>query len=418
MPGKRILFATLGSLGDLYPYLALASEMQRRGHQATILTSSQHRRRIAQSGIRFQQVAPDLDFTDQVFQERAMREMTGGRYMLRDVILPRIRVSYDNMLAAVGEADLLVTQMLTYAGPLVAEKTGVPWVSTVLAPLSFFSYMDSPVLVPRLNALRERAPALNAFVNRVARSTTRSWNEPVYQLRRELRLARVEEPIYSGQHSPSRVLAMFSPLLAQAQSDWPSQTRITGFPFWEEPDSAGVPAALEEFLAAGPAPVVFTLGSSAVLNPGRFYAASIEAVRQLGVRAVLLDSVGGSGTRVGSILSLGYAPHSYLFSKASAIVHSGGIGTCAQAMRSGHPMLVVPFAYDQPDNALRLVRLGVARTIARSAYTARRAAKELGALLSDPQYRTNTERVASSVKAEDGTSAACDALESCLNGGA
>lgn len=71
-----------------------------------------------------------------------------------------------------------------------------------------------------------------------------------------------------------------------------------------------------------------------------------------------------------------------------------------------------------PYLASRLVRLGVARTIARSAYTARRAAKELGALLSDPRYRTNSERVASSVKAEDGTSAACDALESCLNGGA
>ena len=134
---KRILFTTLGSLGDLYPYLAIGSEMQRRGHSATILTSSQHRLRIEQAGMRFQQGAPNLDFTDKVLQERAMREMSGGRYLLRDVILPRIRSSYDTLLAALEDthADLLVTHMLTYAGPLVAEKTGVPWVSTVLAPL-------------------------------------------------------------------------------------------------------------------------------------------------------------------------------------------------------------------------------------------------------------------------------------------
>jgi UDP:flavonoid glycosyltransferase YjiC (YdhE family) len=176
MRRKRILFATLGSLGDLYPYLAVASEMQRRGHQATILTGSQHQSRIDRSGVRFQQVAPDLDFTDQTFQARAMDEVTGGRYMLRDVMLPPIRTSYDNLLQAASEADLLVTQMLAYAGPLVAEKTGIPWVSTILAPLSFFSYRDSPVLAPRLRTVRETAPWLNALIDRVARSTTQSWN--------------------------------------------------------------------------------------------------------------------------------------------------------------------------------------------------------------------------------------------------
>ena len=106
------MFATLGSLGDLYPYLAVASEMQRRGHQATILTGSQHQSRIDRSGVRFQQVAPDLDFTDKTFQARTMDEVTGGRYMLRDVMLPPIRTNYDNLLQAASEADLLVTQML------------------------------------------------------------------------------------------------------------------------------------------------------------------------------------------------------------------------------------------------------------------------------------------------------------------
>lgn len=219
MPGSRILFTTLGSLGDLFPYLALATEMQRRGHQASILTSSHHRKRIEQAGIRFKQIAPDLDFTDKAFQQRTMHETTGGRYLLRDTILPQIRASYENLLAAASDADLLVTHMITFAGPLVAAKTGLPWVSTVLAPLSFFSRQDSPVLASRLHRLREFAPSLNAAINTAARSTTRSWNQPVYRLRSELGLPPGLEPIYEGQHSPSCVLALFSPAMAKTQPD-------------------------------------------------------------------------------------------------------------------------------------------------------------------------------------------------------
>jgi len=260
MTGKRVLFATFGSLGDLYPYLALASEMQRRGHRATIVTSAQHRVRIEQHGIRFRQAAPNQDFNDRTFQQLAMREMNGGQYLLRDNFLPKIRASYENLLDASTDADLLVTQMLAYAGLLVAEKASLPWVSTVLAPLSFFSYEDSPVLASRLNAVRESFPRLNALINRVARSTTQSWNERVYRLRRELGLGRGAEPIYDGQHSPECVLALFSSVLAQVRNDWPRQTIITGFPFLAETGSdAKVPPALDEFLAAGPAPVVFTL---------------------------------------------------------------------------------------------------------------------------------------------------------------
>jgi len=126
----------------------------------------------------------------------------------------------------------------------------------------------------------------------------------------------------------------------------------------------------------------------------------------------MLDGESGSGIPDGrDILRIAYAPHGYLFSKASAIVHAGGIGTSARAICAGRPMLVVPFAYDQPDNALRLVRLGVALTLGRNSYTARSAAKAIGALLADARYSTNARRAAQIVQSEDGTGAACDALE-------
>src|SRR4051812_32831010 len=138
MQGKCILFATLGSLGDIYPYLALAAEMQRRGYRAAIATNSQHHSLIKRSGIEFRHVAPEFNFNDAAFQRLAMHEATGGRYLLRDTIFPQIRASYRDLLSAASDADLLVTHTLSYAGPLVAEITQIPWVSTVLSPLTFF----------------------------------------------------------------------------------------------------------------------------------------------------------------------------------------------------------------------------------------------------------------------------------------
>src|SRR5262249_14925638 len=155
--------------------------------------------------------------------------------------------------------------------------------------------------------------------------------------------------------------------------DWPASSVQTGFPIHDRGEAGErMPLALEVFLRQGPAPIVFTLGSSAVYAAGDFYTQAAEAARSLGRRAGLpvgedgLSPVAGvppaahapAGT---PIVSLAYAPHSELLPRAAAVVHQGGVGTTAQAMRAGRPMLVVPFSHDQPDNAERLRRKGVAR---------------------------------------------------------
>lgn len=409
-----VLFTALGSLGDLFPYLALATELQRRGHRATFLTSAVHRERIEQCGIAFRPIEPDLDFENPEVLQRALRQLTAPRYLLRDVVLPMVRGHYENLLTAARESDLLVTHPLSFAGPLVAEKTGMPWVSTVLAPISFMSSVDSPTVLTWMWSLREKMPNLNSAFNRLGMWTTRFWPEPVHQFRRELGLKPAGNPLYEGQHSPTRVLALFSPLLANPQSDWPPQTKVTGFAFFDQPVAA-IPPALEEFLASGEPPIVFTLGSAAVSHPGTFYEESLKAVQRLGVRAIMLDGQGGEGTILApNVLSVSYAPHAYLFPRAHVVVHSGGVGTCAQGMRSGRPLLVIAYGFDQPDNALRLARLGVARKIARNAYNADRAVREISTLMNDPSYRTNAGRVAEIVNAEHGTQTACDLLEAAL----
>jgi rhamnosyltransferase subunit B len=160
---------------------------------------------------------------------------------------------------------------------------------------------------------------------------------------------------------------------------------------------------------------VFTLGSAAVLAAGNFYEVSARAALKLGIRAVLLI---GSDPRnrpqrelPSSICVAEYAPFSALFSRASMVVHQGGVGTTAQCLRAGKPMLIMPYSHDQPDNARRMRRLKVARSIQRVRYTPARVAGTLQAMLAEPAYAEQARQVAEQLSQENGLQAACDALE-------
>jgi UDP:flavonoid glycosyltransferase YjiC (YdhE family) len=351
---------------------------------------------------------------------RIMDRRTGSEFVIRQLMMSVLRESYEDTLAAAVGADLLVSHMLTFTTRLVAEKRGIPWASTFLQPLGLFSVYDPPVVpqAPYLAKLRFLGPAFHRALFWCAKRSVRSWSEPWHRLRAEVGLPPTSEsPLFEGQYSPSLVLAMFSKLLADKQPDWPRQAVISSFPFYDRDGEAGMPAELVHFLNAGPPPLVFTLGSSAVVDAGPFYEHSVTAAKRLGRRAVLLvgkNPRNQPASLPDGIVVFAYAPYSELFPRAAAVVHQGGIGTTAQAMRSGRPMLVMPYAHDQPDNAERVRRLGIARTIARHRYTPARATAELRHLLDNPVYGQRASEVGQQIQREDGVRAACDALEGLL----
>jgi UDP:flavonoid glycosyltransferase YjiC (YdhE family) len=248
---------------------------------------------------------------------------------------------------------------------------------------------------------------------------TRSWCEPIRRLRTELGLPPSRDPVFEGKHSPRLVLAMFSPTLADPQPDWPKNTVVTGFAFYDGVNSeGGAGGDLENFLASGEPPVVFTLGSSAVQDPGDFYEAGAEAARILGRRAVLLRGRNAPLKRLPqNVVSFGYVRFSEIFGRAAAVVHQGGIGTTGQVLRAGCPMLVMPYNFDQPDNGARVARLGAGLTISRRRYTAGRAALALRRLLADSKHRRAAADIGRRVRGERGVENGCDALEKLLSGG-
>jgi UDP:flavonoid glycosyltransferase YjiC (YdhE family) len=192
--------------------------------------------------------------------------------------------------------------------------------------------------------------------------------------------------------------------------------KITGFCYYDSDSGNGaLPPHLEEFLAAGEPPVVFTLGSAAVMTAGRFFEFSAKAAMKLGVRAVLLIGADERNrprqTLPATICVAEYAPYSKVFPRAALVVHQGGVGTTAQCLRAGKPMLIVPYSHDQPDNARRVQRLKVARVIQRGNYTPMRVARKIQGMLAEPRFALRAKLVAQRLEHEDGVGSACDALE-------
>ena len=395
--------------------IALGLALRARGHHTSIVTSEYHRQRIADAGLGFHPSAPDLRPDDADLIRLTLHERRGPeevvRFMLRH--LAQTYADYERAADADG-ADLIVTSDLAYAGPILAEKTGLRWASQVLSPISFLSAYDETVLppLPWLSRLKPLGPRVYGLVLATAKRAARRASAPVNDFRRSLGLAPVRDPFFDDKHSPALVLAMFSRLLGEPRPDWPPQTVVTGFAFYDgaEPDLA---PEIRAFVSSGEPPIVFTLGSAAVFDAGSSFVESARAAAAIGRRALLV--VGPQpGTVPATTRDVGvfaYAPFSRLFPEAAVIVHQGGSGTTGQAMRAGRPMLIVPHAHDQPDNAVRVRKLGICETVRRGDYRADRVARPLGRLLENCGVAERARSIGEMVAREDGASAAADAID-------
>ncbi|HMF58418.1 MAG TPA: glycosyltransferase [Pyrinomonadaceae bacterium] len=420
MIGKRIVITTLGSFGDIHPYIPIALELSARGHSPVIVTTEAYREKIESEGLEFTPTRPRLPSFDERDEIRRMVAKmmdvkTGAEELLKGILMSSLREQYEDLDRATDGADMLVTHPITFAGPLVAQKKKLRWISTILSPSVFLSLHD-PIVVPNAPWASKLhfIPGFNRVLKGLMGKYTERWFREVAVLRNELGLPPDGHPLFEGMHSPELVLALFSRVIADTKPDWPMNTHVTGFPFYDKLDMMPTPPGVQKFLDEGAPPIVFTLGSSAVWVAGDFYKESIKAAQALGQRALLL--VGDARNMPEGVLPEGvaafeYAPYSEVLPRAQAIVHQGGIGTTAQALRAGKPTLIVPFSYDQPDNAARVARLGVARILQRDGYRADRVTKELEQLLGEPHYREKAAAVGQIVQSEDGARTATDLIE-------
>jgi UDP:flavonoid glycosyltransferase YjiC (YdhE family) len=408
----KILLTPIGSHGDVHPFVGLGLELQRRGHRVIVITNPHFQKLIARAGLEFVPLGVEDDYHTALADPDVWHPRRGFRLFL-GYLVTLMRPLYERVLEQHEPGNTVVVKPSTALGARVAQdKLQIPMATVHLQPSGLRSVADPPLL-PGV-WLPAWAPA---FVRRMIYwGGDRFMIAPVIEpplnaFRAELGLAPVRFPFADWWNSPQRILALFPEWFAPMAADWPAQTRLCGFPLFDQGGMTDLPPELEAFLQAGDAPIVFTPGSA--MRHGRaFFEAAVDACQRLQRRGLLLTVHPDHLPQIlpETIRSFTYIPFSQVFPRVAAVVHHGGIGTTSQALAAGIPQLIMPMGFDQPDNAARLERLGVALSLAPHHFTAANVATQLQPLLL-PAVRRRCQEIATRLANHRALEQSCELIE-------
>lgn len=420
MKPPRIILATVGSLGDLHPFLAIGQALLARGARPVLAVPFDHVPKCREAGLEAEAILPSFEEMGRATgldDETIVRKVLADtNFLVSEILLPPLGDSTDRLLAIADGADAIVASVFALAAPIVAEARAIPYVSAVLQPMAWFSLLDPPVArgfgalaKPPLGAVgREWNRLVGAMI---AAEMKRRYARRIDAVRLSHGLPKsTAMPILRPGTHPAHSFGLYSPVLGEVPADAPSPATLTGFPWFDSVDGkpSVLPQDLASFLADGPPPLVVSLGSFVPFAAQPFYRRAAEIALELKMRAVLLTQV-DPGIADPSIMVADYAPHSLLFPHAAAIVHHGGVGTTGQALRSGKPQMIVPFTGDQFDHAKRIERLGVGGSTSPRRFM-KDGATLLRRMLDNPAHAVRADRIARSVRAENGAEAAADRI--------
>lgn len=410
----NFLLIPMGSHGDVHPFVGVGRALAARGHSVTVLTSPYFEALIRRAGLDFVPMGTVEEFEASLNHPDLWHPTRAFYYVARTGIIPCLRPTYEAIRERyVPGTTVVAAGTLALGARIAQEKLGVPLVSVHLQPVMFRSVHQPPILgklviptwLPHWLTRSLFWFGDTAFIDP-------ALAKGVNGFRAELGLPPARRFLHDWFHSPQCVLGLFPDWYAPPQPDWPPQVCLTGFPLFDEAGLHELPAELEDFLKAGEPPIVFTAGSAQRQAPVFFREAS-EAARLLGRRALLLTRFAEQlpPKLPDGVRHFHYVPFSQVLPRCAALVHHGGIGTAAQGLAAGVPHLVMPFAHDQPDNAARLRRLGVGRSLSVEAFRAPAVARELEALLNSPDVAGKCAEHAARVRQDNTLERTCRVLE-------
>lgn len=415
----RVLLATVGSHGDIHPFIALGRALAARGHAAAVMTNPHFEGQVRAEGLEFAAIGEGVDIKDLLADGRAMHRLKGPMVVLKEMLLPLVPQMIERAQGAIREwkPDVAAMHPICLGVSWAAERAGVPCVHANLAPSTWFNPDDRLVLAPwrseRVTRLGVRTDLIVARVM-IRLALDRALNGH----RRVMGLPARRDNWFLEARGGALNLGLWSPLFRGPIKGDPPTGRICGFPWFDRYRQREAGGELWRFVEAGEPPVVFTLGTAAVHTAGQFYEHAAGACRLLGRRGLLL--VGRAeylpGDLPAGVEAFTYAPYSALLPRAAATVHHGGIGTTAQGLRAGRPTVVVPLSHDQFDNAARVKRMGVSETVHHSRVTAERLAGALRKVLDDAEVGRRAGEIGAEIGREDGAVRAAELMEEMQRG--
>jgi rhamnosyltransferase subunit B len=378
-----VLILTIGSAGDVHPFVGIGTALAARGHRVRIITSPYFGKPVLDAGLELIPLGDASEFDEALKNPEIWHHRRGVRAIF-DIVLGGLRRTYDAIANNLSPATVVVSSSLGFGARVAQDKLGFKMATVHLSPSQF----RSAIAPPRLPGLWMPAWLPLSVRRSIWAGGDKYVLDPmlaprINALRAEVGLGPVSGILDQWWNSPDRVIGLFPDWFAPPQTDWPKQAVVTGFPRHDESATRLVDPALEEFLAAGEPPVVFTPGS-AMAHGTAFLKTSVEICRRLNRRGLLLTQYTDHlpAALPPAVRTFSYAPFSRLFPRCAAVVHHGGIGTTAQALAAGIPQLVTPFAHDQFDNGTRVTTLGTGRMIPANRYRPR-SEKLLASVITD-----------------------------------
>lgn len=400
----RIALLAAGSRGDYEPVLAVARGLARRGHEVGVTATSDFVPMVDQAGVRAEEVAVDAmgHYRDDTLQQGMPVSLHDQMALLHDlarVMAPAVRTTMSDLLP---RYDALVTTAMSSAWPGLTDGPRRPQVLMMFVPALPSVWGDSSLYSVRAG---RSVRNLLAGYRALAPSLRLVSADPGATRRERLRGLRglVTAPAFVANSAqvvtPRRIGGRL--------------VRCTGYPFPHLPDTVALPSAVVQFLDAGEPPVYAGLGSHTVPAVRGALRHTVEAALELGLRAVVqrgsgLEDERGYGDRV---LFVDDVPHALLFPRTAVVVHHGGAGTTAQALRAGRPQVVLPFTMDQPFFARRVHEIGVGPVpVPAPEATPERLRDALRSVL-EPTVGDRAAAVGRLVRAERGVDGAVDLIE-------
>ncbi len=414
----HFLMTALGSYGDVHPFAGLGGALHRRGHRVSIVANPHFQSVIESVGADFLPLGTLQEYEELAMIEDLWHPVRGPMLVMEIAILKYLRELYTLIDSHYRPGEtVLVAHPLDMASRIVQEKQTAPLASAILAPLMLRSYHQTPKISMMLTA-----SWVPRWLRRLQFWVADHWvldpllGPSINELRQELGLQQPVNGFFRDWcFSPQLVLGLFPEWFAPTQPDWPKQVALTGFPLWDQPVEAGLSAEVDEFLRGGEPPIVFTPGSAMTYGQSFFHAA-VEACQSLGRRGILLTRYREHlpANLPDGVRRFSFVPFSQLLPRAAAVVHHGGIGSSSQGLSAGLPQLLMPMAYDQPDNAARLKRLGVAEALPPRKFRGPVVARALDRLLTDAKVHERCHHWARQCNSSAALSAACEAMEGLL----
>ncbi len=406
----KAILINLGTRGDINPLIAIGMQLKTRGHDVTLISSGIYENLVNSKGLKFISCSSSYEYLNLIntpnlnrySQQKMISKFLG---YTQDSIKPIL-----NIISVMDTTDtILISTPVMVGAKIASEKLNLPLINICLQPYTIWSVVNPPTTVD------SKLHKLPYFLRKIIFDTVDRYfldrlYLPMNRFRTEIGLQKVKNISSKWMYSNQKLICLFPSWFAKISSDWPKHTETTGFIEYNEDKPLSL--EVEDFLANGSPPILFTCGTG-VTQAHEFFESSIKIVRELGMRAIFLTQYPEQLPTLNpeTEISALYVPLHKVLPKVALIVHPGGIGTSSQAISYKTPQLIIPFYFDQADNGERIEKLSLGMILSQKNYTKNKATKKIKQLLSSDSVKSACEKYSKLINSSNDLAIICDSIE-------